>query len=86
MKDKCRGVDYMIPKNGRTHSVALFFQTEGSILLALVQLPLSTSLEMLKQLEICAHHILLTVSTHLYIQTIEKSIFCLDDKIILINI
>jgi hypothetical protein len=32
-----------------------------------VQLPLSTSLEMLKQLEICAHHILLLVSTHLYI-------------------
>jgi hypothetical protein len=85
MKDKCRGVDYMIPKNGRTHSVALFFQTDGSILLALVQLPLSTSLEMLKQLEICAHHILLTISTHLYIQTIEKFILCLNDQVILID-
>jgi len=85
MKDKCRGVDYMIPKNGRTHSVALFFQTDGSILLALVQLPLSTSLEMLKQLEICALHILLTISTHLYIQTIEKFILCLNDQVILID-
>jgi hypothetical protein len=86
LKDKCHGVDYVIPKNWRTYFLALIFQTEGSILLALVQLPLSTSLEMLKQLEICAHHILLTVSTHLYIQTIEKSILCLDDQIILINI
>jgi hypothetical protein len=86
LKDKCHGVDYVIPKNRRRYFLALIFQTEGSILLALVQLPLSTSLEMLKQLEICAYHILLTVSTHLYIQTIEKSILCLDDQIILINI
>jgi hypothetical protein len=81
LKDKCHGVDYAIPKNWRTHFVALFFQTEGSTLSALVRLLLSIKLEMLRQLEICAHHILLPSSTHLCSQTIEKSILCLNDHL-----
>ncbi len=47
LKDKCCGVDFVIPKNWRTHFVVLFFQTEGSILLALMKLIWSTSPEML---------------------------------------
>jgi hypothetical protein len=81
LKDKCHGVDYVIPKNWRTRFVALFFQTEGTILLALMRLLLSISLEMLRQLEICARHILLPISTHVCSQTIEKSILCLNDHL-----
>jgi hypothetical protein len=81
LKDKCHGVDYAIPKSWRTHFIALFFQTEGSIRSALVRLLLSISLEMLRQLEIGAHHILLPISTHLCSQTIEKSILCLNDHL-----
>jgi hypothetical protein len=66
-KDKCRGVDFVIPKNWRTRFVALFFQTERSILSALMKLIWSTSPEMLRQLERCVHHILQTIPTHLNI-------------------
>jgi hypothetical protein len=78
LKDKCYGADPALPKKGRTHYVAIFFQTEGSILLALLRLLLSTSPRMLRQLEICVHHTLQIVPTHLSIHTIEKTIPCLD--------
>jgi hypothetical protein len=37
-KDKCCGVDFVIPKYWQTNFVALFFQTEGSTLSALMKL------------------------------------------------
>jgi hypothetical protein len=77
-KDKCCVADPALPKNGRMHYVALFFQTEGSILLGFLRLLLSTSSQMLRQLEICVHHTLQIVPTHLSIHTIEKPILCLD--------
>jgi hypothetical protein len=78
LKDKCCGADPALPKNGRSHYFAILFQTEGSILLALLRLLLSTSPQMLMQLEICVHHTLQIVPTHLSIHTIEKPILCLD--------
>jgi len=78
LNDKCCGVYPALPKNGRTHYVAIFFQTEGSILLALLRLLFSTSPQILRQLEICVDHTLQIVPTHLSIHTIEKPRLCLD--------
>jgi hypothetical protein len=84
LKDKYCGADPALPKTGRTHFVALFFQTEGSILLALLRLLLSTNPQMLRQLEICVHHTLQIVPTHLSIHTIDKLILCLDGHLLLL--